>query len=829
VIDTNASKELNQTESGKSVSATSPANPPGPLGQMNSTPDSDRGAIVFVWGVWALLLLAALAYVRLYASKYPIYGDEWNYVPYMTGNEPVTVSSLWALHGEHRLPLPKLIWLEVLKLTHYEDFRVGLYLNVVVQAGLAFTMILTAKKLRGWLSYSDAFFPVALMSFVQFSNYMASWSFTNLFPALLAVILFMIIVRHRAQLSFPTAALAGVCLVCLPLSGSSGLAYVPALAIWLCYTGFRSWFSGKPHGRRNGLVMGAFLVLALVVVFLHFRDYPESDPNVTRPGVWDTLKTSAAFLSVALGTSAATDWWPYLQMGLLALFAASGAVLAVVLLRRPSERYRALGLLLFMGGFCSLALGLGWGRGGDDPLAGAQDRYVIMASPALVFVYCVWALYGPRLIGRVVQMCLFTLMCVTFSPNFNLALEYGRNSRQAIQAFERDLFARASPTVLAERHFNALAPGQVKTPEDSENFVPLLRMLQDAGIGEFRFMRRDTAGAVTSADAETILGWAWDPRQSGDPVQVDVYADSQLLATVLADQFRQDLLNRRMGDGRHGFGLTTPDSLKDGKAHLIGIKVSGTDDTLAEGVLLAPAPGHDKAGDNFAGSIDGVDDQQIGGWAWDSQRPNTPLTVDIYVDDTKLAAVSADQFRPDLRDANIGDGKHGFALPSPAALKDGKAHAVRVKIAGTGITIVEKGVLLPKNSGAAARQELPYEELVKRIQEVVRTQLPPDTTVLVVSKGDDDLLKFEGRTGWHFPRDKDGAYAGNVADSAAAVAQLEALRAKGGQYLLLPEPAFWWLEHYKEFQRHLDGRYTRVYGDEHCIIYRLSAPGEKKP
>jgi hypothetical protein len=337
-----------------------------------------------------------------------------------------------------------------------------------------------------------------------------------------------------------------------------------------------------------------------------------------------------------------------------------------------------------------------------------------------------------------------------------------------------------------------------------------------------------TAGAVTSAGAEGILGWAWDLRRSADPVRVDVYADGVLLGTVLADQFRQDVADARVGDGRHGFSLATPDSLKDGKAHAVQITASGTDETLAEGALLAPAAGHDKAADNFAGSIDGVDGQHIVGWAWDSQHPNTPLDVDIYVDDAKLAAVRADQFRVDLRDAGIGDGKHGFDLPSPPTLRDGKAHAVRVKIAGTGSTIVEKGVLLSKNPGAAVRRALPYAELVKRIQEVVRTQLPPGATVLVASKGDDDLLKFDGRTGQHFPQDKDGVYDGNPADGQDAVARLEALRAKGAQFLLLPEPSYWWLEHYKEFKEHLDGRYARVYGDDCCIIYRLSAPGEKK-
>jgi hypothetical protein len=242
----------------------------------------------------------------------------------------------------------------------------------------------------------------------------------------------------------------------------------------------------------------------------------------------------------------------------------------------------------------------------------------------------------------------------------------------------------------------------------------------------------------------------------------------------------------------------------------------------------AKAPVREWAADNFAGFIDVVDDPQILGWAWDSTQPDTPLEVDIYVDDAKVSTVSADQFRADLRDANVGDGKHGFRIPSPPALRDGKSHAVRVKVGGTGSIIAQKGVLLSGSSTPVVRHELLHEELVKRIHEVVRAMLPLGATVLVVGKEADDLLSFDGREGWHFPRDEDGAYDGNPADSQEVVSRLEALRAKGGQYLLFPEPAFWWLDHYDKFKQHLDDhRYTRVYGDDHCIIYRLS--GEKTP
>jgi hypothetical protein len=243
---------------------------------------------------------------------------------------------------------------------------------------------------------------------------------------------------------------------------------------------------------------------------------------------------------------------------------------------------------------------------------------------------------------------------------------------------------------------------------------------------------------------------------------------------------------------------------------------------LAEIVLLVPEAGQpqfDSGGGE--GFLELADAEFIAGWAWDKKQPNGPLLVDIYDGEKKLATAVADQFRADLRDAGIGDGRHGFVYRTPASLKDGKAHTIRVKTSGSNVEL--------DGSPKTLTLDLTYEGLIHQIREVVRTELPPDATVLVVSKGDDDLLKFDGRTGQHFPQGKGGTYDGNPAHSQDAIKRLEALRAKGCQYLLFPEPAFWWLDDYKEFRQHLDGRYTRVYGDDYCIIYRLSAPGEKKP
>jgi hypothetical protein len=241
----------------------------------------------------------------------------------------------------------------------------------------------------------------------------------------------------------------------------------------------------------------------------------------------------------------------------------------------------------------------------------------------------------------------------------------------------------AREVVVTVRAYDSLAGRGVDGPAD------LYRLKHPGAV---------TAGAVTAADGARIAGWAWDLRRSGEPVAVDVYADGALVEKVLADRHSQEAAAARIGDGRHGFSLDTPEHLRDSRPHAVQVRVSGTERVLAEGALLASPPGQDKAAANFVACIDEVNEKGIAGWAWDSHSPNFPLTVEVYVDDTQLASVSADQFRPDLRDAGIGDGRHAFTLPTSVLPKDGKPHAVRVKVAGTGGTIVQKGVLLPRQA-----------------------------------------------------------------------------------------------------------------------------------
>jgi hypothetical protein len=85
----------------------------------------------------------------------------------------------------------------------------------------------------------------------------------------------------------------------------------------------------------------------------------------------------------------------------------------------------------------------------------------------------------------------------------------------------------------------------------------------------------------------------------------------------------------------------------------------------------------------FEGSFDKLAVESLGGWARDAARPNEAIKVEVYDGATLLAAVSADGFRADLKDAGKGEGKHAFNFALPQTLRDGQSHTISVKYPGT--------------------------------------------------------------------------------------------------------------------------------------------------
>jgi GT2 family glycosyltransferase len=128
--------------------------------------------------------------------------------------------------------------------------------------------------------------------------------------------------------------------------------------------------------------------------------------------------------------------------------------------------------------------------------------------------------------------------------------------------------------------------------------------------------------------------------------------------------------------------------------------------------------------------------------------------------------------------------------------------------------------------GAEALTEPQYGDLVERVQSLVSATVPAGATVLVISKGDDKLVDLPGRHGWHFPRARDGRYAGYYPETDDdAIAHLEELRSQGAQYLVFPSTSFWWLDHYPQLAGHLRSRYgTGAYDHDTAQVFELWEP-----
>ena len=116
-----------------------------------------------------------------------------------------------------------------------------------------------------------------------------------------------------------------------------------------------------------------------------------------------------------------------------------------------------------------------------------------------------------------------------------------------------------------------------------------------------------------------------------------------------------------------------------------------------------------------------------------------------------------------------------------------------------------------------------WQNTLRDIARTVRSVVPEQARVVIADKYDPTLLHLCRRKGGHFPN-RHLLPDGYPRDSGTAISHLEQLQRLGANYLVFPCAAFWWLDHYREFQEHLDACHWRAWSDERCIIFRLSMP-----
>ena len=423
------------------------------------------------------MTLAGLWLAGVHGLTMP-FSDEWWWLPKIVGREPVTLNWLWSQHNEHRMLLPRLIYLGLGTMFGF-DSRAGAILDALTLSGLAAALMLTAHAIRGRTSLCDAFFPLAIQHWGPAENLIWGFQLNFVTSVVLTTIIFVPIARCRGRLTPKAAAFITACLIAAGLCGAYGLAAAPTAACWLLWAGFAAWRRGKPHAGRDLLLLTAFAILLLALCVVYFIGFVRPAHHHEAPGTLAILRTALQFLSAGLGQGA-KEIWPLSGAIILAAWIYSGCQLVNVLYRRPEERWRAGGLLSVFAAMTLLALGIGWGRGFFGPRAGFADRYITLAMPLLCLFYLQWLIYSGPASSRHLQRALFLLMCVLFVVNTRKGYLSVRSIEGPIATLVADVRAGIPPEGLALRYGERLGFGPTSL------FADRLTLLRIARLGPYR-------------------------------------------------------------------------------------------------------------------------------------------------------------------------------------------------------------------------------------------------------------------------------------------------------------------------------------------------------
>ena len=98
---------------------------------------------------------------------------------------------------------------------------------------------------------------------------------------------------------------------------------------------------------------------------------------------------------------------------------------------------------------------------------------------------------------------------------------------------------------------------------------------------------------------------------------------------------------------------------------------------------VAPGPGPAGAA-RRVGHVEHVSADRVTGWAWDPSDPSAAVELDVFLGEERVARLTADRPRRDVRDAGHGTGDYGFSLSGLSGLLSASRERLSVRFAGGG-------------------------------------------------------------------------------------------------------------------------------------------------
>ncbi len=173
----------------------------------------------------------------------------------------------------------------------------------------------------------------------------------------------------------------------------------------------------------------------------------------------------------------------------------------------------------------------------------------------------------------------------------------------------------------------------------------------------------DIKGYVDHLGADGASGWLCDLACHNRRLSVEILFDGIVMAKVMAESFRPDILELGMSDGYSGFGLTFPEEWFDGTEHDVVLRVAETGEPLTERSTKVSFPRKSEA-TSIHGRLEHVDSTLfVTGWALSGV--GEAACVQVSVNGSVVASQEACLARPDLIVAGFPFGRAGFKINIP--------------------------------------------------------------------------------------------------------------------------------------------------------------------
>ena len=448
---------------------------------------------VFCWTLWVIMTIALMLFVQQYTRNIP-YQDDLSLVGIMTGNQPVNAAWLWSQHNEHRPVISRLILSELTRFVK-NDFQAGLYLNAMILSISAAAMLLLARKVRGSTRISDGVLPLLILSIAQTETLTISFALNLVLTGWLSYELISIACSYGSHHPGAKIARFGLILVLLPLTGGSGLVMLPPLFLWLVGTITFGWWSGQTIAKGARAIGLVFLTIAATLVVFYLRGYTRPSYHPSAPSMSAVALTTLECLSVVLCPNLG-PYWMAAGLVVASIILGTLARLAIVGIRSPVDRPRAIGFIAIILGLLSMAVAVGVSRSGLGPGTGLANRYITIMTPLPCALYIAWLSFAPPRRREWICMGLLIVTGLMAPLNYRGAIQRGRAVRRIELQVEQSLKARVSGSVLVGR----VCPQLFPAPDDLYHYF---KMLKSARFGPFEDMVDDRI--ATSPEAPEVL------------------------------------------------------------------------------------------------------------------------------------------------------------------------------------------------------------------------------------------------------------------------------------------------------------------------------------